>query len=105
MAHKRCTGCKEEVGEFGIRHKYHGGLFCERCMRSFCGVVRAKTTGRHILSNIWTTLKSLWHHVFDPRRFNLKTRKADTKHYSALAHAREIRERSIPIRMAINQKH
>jgi len=34
MAHRRCTGCKEEQGRYGIRHKYAGGVFCVPCMRS-----------------------------------------------------------------------
>lgn len=35
MANRRCTGCKEDVGRYGIRHKYAGGVFCEPCMRLF----------------------------------------------------------------------
>ncbi len=33
MTHHRCSRCKEDVGEFGIRHKYASGLFCEPCLR------------------------------------------------------------------------
>jgi len=32
MTHHRCTRCKEDVGEYGIRHKYAQGLFCEKCL-------------------------------------------------------------------------
>lgn len=31
--HWNCTGCKQDVGRHGIRHKYAGGVFCVRCLR------------------------------------------------------------------------
>lgn len=33
MTQHRCSRCKDDVGEFGIRHKYASGLFCEPCLR------------------------------------------------------------------------
>lgn len=40
MVQHRCTRCKEDVGEFGIRHKYAQGLFCEKCLRALRGGFR-----------------------------------------------------------------
>ena len=37
MVQHRCTRCKEDVGEYGIRHKYAQGLFCEKCLRELHG--------------------------------------------------------------------
>lgn len=37
MVHHRCTRCKEDVGEYGTRHKYAQGLFCEKCLRALRG--------------------------------------------------------------------
>lgn len=44
MVRHRCTGCKEDVGQYGVRHKYAGGVFCEQCMRSF-GIHRGRIRG------------------------------------------------------------
>lgn len=51
MSHRRCTGCKEEVGRYGIRHKRYGGLFCEPCMKSL-GLLHGRIRG--FLSNVWS---------------------------------------------------
>ena len=33
MQHRRCTRCKQEVGQYGVRHKWMGGVYCEQCIK------------------------------------------------------------------------
>ena len=93
MAHKRCTGCKEEVGRFGIRHKYAGGVFCEQCMRAM-GIRRGRVRG--FWGRIWdwaTDLASSIFHPEAPERLERKRREAKIQaHYQAM----KVRALSIP---------
>ncbi len=45
MAQHRCTRCKEDVGEYGTRHKFAQGLFCEKCLRALRGGFRIIPSG------------------------------------------------------------
>lgn len=58
MVRHRCTGCKEDVGELGIRHKYAGGLFCEPCLREL-GV----RGGRVVVHGFWGGLFDLFRDI------------------------------------------
>jgi len=66
MVRHRCSRCKEDVGEDGIRHKYGGGLFCEPCLRSL-----VYTPGRHVAArgffwSIWDKIARAARSVFKP---------------------------------------
>lgn len=93
MAHKRCTGCKEEVGRFGIRHKYAGGVFCEQCMRSM-GIRRGRTRG--FFGTLWDKIVDFTSSIFRPEapaRLERKRREAKIQaHYQAM----KFRALSIP---------
>ena len=54
MATHKCTRCKEDVGEFGIRHKYAQGLFCEKCLRELRGGVSGG-----ILGGLWYGMRRM----------------------------------------------
>jgi len=45
MVQHRCTRCKEDVGEYGTRHKFAQGLFCEKCLRALRGGFRLIPSG------------------------------------------------------------
>ena len=68
MVQHRCSRCKEDVGEGGIRHKYAGGLICEPCMRSLGmlgGGVRSFWSG--LWSSFWDLVTDAVFGVFHPR--------------------------------------
>ena len=93
MAHKRCTGCKEEVGRFGIRHKYAGGVFCEQCMRAM-GIGRGRVRG--FFGRLWGRIVDFTSSIFRPeslKRLERKRREAKIQaHYQAM----KVRALSIP---------
>ncbi len=69
MAQHRCTRCKQDVGQYGIRHKYVGGLFCESCLRELrqgSRVIRNEGFFGFV-SSIWDTLKRIHQVVFRPK--------------------------------------
>ena len=70
MVRHRCTRCKEDVGEYGIRHKYAGGLFCEPCLRELRQGRRIVSTGGFFggfFSRLWSRLTGLLSIPFRPR--------------------------------------
>lgn len=78
MVQHRCTRCKEDVGEFGTRHKYAQGLFCEPCLKALRvrgGIVRK---GGGFLGGFWSRL---WDIVADlvtaPFKSELATKSRD----------------------------
>ena len=93
MVHKRCTGCKEEVGRFGIRHKYAGGVFCEQCMRTM-GLRHGRIRG--FWGRLWDRIVDYTHSIFRPEapeRLERKRREAKIQaHYQAM----KVRALSIP---------
>ena len=61
MVRHRCTRCKEDVGEHGIRHKYASGLFCEKCLRELRGGVVAGFS----FGDIWGFVSRTWRRIVD----------------------------------------
>jgi len=70
MVQHRCTRCKEDVGEYGIRHKYAQGLFCEKCLRALRGGLRIIPSGLFgfgdMLSFVGRTLRLLREFITRP---------------------------------------
>ena len=62
MVRHRCTRCKEDVGENGIRHKYAGGLFCEPCMRAV-----GAWQGRGFWGRLWDSFRNFVAAPFLPK--------------------------------------
>ncbi len=52
MVQHRCSRCKEDVGEDGIRHKYAQGLLCEPCLES----LRVRGGIVHTIGGFWSRL-------------------------------------------------
>ncbi len=81
MVQHRCTRCKGDVGEYGTRHKYAGGLFCEPCIRALHQGSRIAGGGFFgILSFVYDALKLIHRVIFRPKTktvpFNVKSRVA-----------------------------
>lgn len=55
--HWNCTGCKEDVGRYGIRHKRWGGLFCETCIRGGFGYT--------VRRSVFGWFGSIWDRIID----------------------------------------
>ena len=54
MNHHRCSRCKEESYP---RHKYHGGVFCDGCIK----MVKGHRDG----GGFFFRVRSLWHRIAD----------------------------------------
>lgn len=61
MNHHRCTGCKQESYP---RHKWHGGVFCDSCIRMVRGF---GTQRRGFFGRIWDWVTDLSQRLFQPK--------------------------------------
>lgn len=88
---KRCTGCKQDVGEYGIRHKYAGGVFCEDCMRSL-GIHRGGIQG--FWGRAWNWIADLATSIFRPEtpsRIEKRRREEKIQVHAQVMKARALR--------------
>lgn len=90
MANRRCTGCKQDVGRYGIRHKYAGGVFCEQCMRSF-GILHGWVRG--FFGRLWDGITEFATSFFRPEtpsRRDEKRREAKIRVHNRVMAARAL---------------
>ena len=94
MVRHRCTRCKEDVGQYGIRHKYAGGLFCEDCLREL-----GRSPRRGFLSGVFGFFRDIWDFVTDIARspFQLRQeRKLTSNRMKVQANVMKMKALNIP---------
>ena len=93
MTRHRCTRCKEDVGEFGIRHKHAQGLFCEPCLRELRYKGGTVTRGGFFgfIGSFWDSIKVFIGRTFQHRTVvKLEEQVIKTAFHTMKARAREI---------------
>ncbi len=97
MAHHRCSKCREEVG---IRHKYHGYLFCDACLVRL--LYRSPVRGWGGFADIFGFVSRAWRWLRDAtiNLFGQPAPAAARKTYNAKTRARmasaQWKARSVP---------
>jgi len=95
MAHHRCTRCKEESYP---RHKWHGGVFCDGCIRWIRGSL-PHTGGRSWLGSIWDRIVDFATSVFQGKTVK-RVRLTEERALHSRLKAMETRARNIPFNSA-----
>ena len=65
MVRHRCTRCKKDVGQYGTRHKWKGGVYCDRCLMVITGVRVGGGGLGGFFSGLLFRLIDLIHHIPD----------------------------------------
>ena len=93
MSHHRCTRCKQEAD---VRYKWHGGVYCESCIRWIRGGMGfTSSPGGSWFGSLWERVLAFVSRIFHPRtrRVALESeQKADVSRMRAA----EIKAKSIP---------
>lgn len=92
MVRHRCSKCKEESYP---RHKYHGGVFCDSCIRIIRGF-RPDSARRGFFGSIWDMITSLIDKVIHHRHTVKLSVREDSRKVRTQLKAMETRGRGIP---------